>query len=149
MRISSCFGNVQFQPKICQHPFSTEPFNLLMIVLSEKLLAQFINSVIGLYDIEAKLKSNQSWSWQFLVGFRGNAMCLDCFVLSPTLPPLFRQYALPTYRMINGCLFPSSANLEELQNEERREKENYKDQIEDLKAKCQEKQEIVNRSRCV
>ena len=41
------------------------------------------------------------------------------------------------------------ANLEELQNEERREKENYKDQIEDLKAKCQEKQEIVNRSRCV
>jgi len=38
------------------------------------------------------------------------------------------------------------SNLEELQNEERREKENYKDQIEDLKAKCQEKQEIVNRS---
>ena len=45
--------------------------------------------------------------------------------------------------------FVSLANLEELQNEERREKENYKDQIEDLKAKCQEKQEIVNRSRCV
>ena len=49
----------------------------------------------------------------------------------------------------NDCLLVLLANLEELQNEERREKEDYKDQIEDLKAKCQEKQEIVNISRCV
>jgi len=53
------------------------------------------------------------------------------------------------YSIANECLFVVLANLEELQNEERREKENYKDQIEDLKAKCQEKQEIVNRSRFV
>ncbi|XP_068762170.1 cilia- and flagella-associated protein 184-like [Montipora capricornis] len=38
------------------------------------------------------------------------------------------------------------SNLEELQNEERRETESFKDQIEDLKAKCQEKQEIVNKT---
>ncbi|KAM7426029.1 Coiled-coil domain-containing protein 96 [Porites harrisoni] len=38
------------------------------------------------------------------------------------------------------------SNLEELQNEEGREKESYEEQIEDLKAKCKEKQEIVNRS---
>ncbi|KAK2571769.1 Coiled-coil domain-containing protein 96 [Acropora cervicornis] len=38
------------------------------------------------------------------------------------------------------------SNLEELQNEERRERESFKDQIEDLKAKCQEKQEIVDKT---
>lgn len=37
------------------------------------------------------------------------------------------------------------SNLEELQNEDRRERDNFKDQIEDLKEKCQEKQEIVNK----
>lgn len=42
-----------------------------------------------------------------------------------------------------------SANLEELQDEERRETKNYEDQIEDLKAKCQERQEIVNQARYV
>ena len=46
-------------------------------------------------------------------------------------------------------LFSLAANLEELQNEERRETDNFKDQIEDLKAKCQEKQEIVNKVRYV
>ena len=45
--------------------------------------------------------------------------------------------------------FHTLANLEELQNEEGREKESYEEQIEDLKAKCKEKQEIVNRSRYV
>ena len=54
---------------------------------------------------------------------------------------------LLTSSIANECLLVLLANLEELQNEERREKENYKDQIEDLKAKCQEKQEIVNISR--
>lgn len=49
----------------------------------------------------------------------------------------------------NECLLVLLANLEELQNEERQEKEDYKDQIDYLKAKCQEKQEIVNISRCV
>ncbi|RMX54659.1 hypothetical protein pdam_00009337 [Pocillopora damicornis] len=38
------------------------------------------------------------------------------------------------------------SNLEELQDEERRETKNYEDQIEDLKAKCQERQEIVNQA---
>ena len=46
-------------------------------------------------------------------------------------------------------IFFFSANLEELQDEERRETKNYEDQIEDLKAKCQERQEIVNQARYV
>lgn len=49
----------------------------------------------------------------------------------------------------NLITFFFSANLEELQNEERRETKNYEDQIEDLKAKCQERQEIVNQARYV
>ena len=51
------------------------------------------------------------------------------------------------FSTINFISIP--ANLEELQNEEGRERESFKDQIEDLKAKCQEKQEIINRTRCV
>ena len=40
-----------------------------------------------------------------------------------------------------------AANLEDLQNEEKRELENYKIQIEELKEKCVEKQEAVNEAR--
>lgn len=40
-----------------------------------------------------------------------------------------------------------TANLEELQNEERREKENFKIQIEDLKSKCYGKEQTVEDSR--
>ncbi|XP_048575975.1 coiled-coil domain-containing protein 96 [Nematostella vectensis] len=38
------------------------------------------------------------------------------------------------------------SNLEELQNEEKREQESFKSQIEDLKTRCQEKQEAVEKS---
>ncbi|KAK3705171.1 hypothetical protein QZH41_013975, partial [Actinostola sp. cb2023] len=38
------------------------------------------------------------------------------------------------------------SNLEELQNEEKRERENYKIQIEDLKSKCHEKEQTVEDS---
>ena len=40
-----------------------------------------------------------------------------------------------------------SANLEELQNEEKRERESFKQQIEELKERCQEKQESVDHLR--
>ena len=60
------------------------------------------------------------------------------------MPTFLTACAAFIYRLKFICI---PANLEELQNEERRERENFKDQIEDLKAKCQEKQEIVNQAR--